>query len=658
MVAGIVLFALGRQEDARRTPATSSTPCPPSRCAAASRCTCSPTSRSGCATSTRSTASRLVAAIVLVALIPSATAIPALAALALVAALIAVGARRLRAHPLPRRARPPAPRAARMSPAPPPARLDAPARAVLHRHPRARPPRPRAQPGAPFIDLGRGNPDLPPPAHAIEALRAAALETADAGGARLPAVPGPCRSCARRSPTRYRGRPRRDARPRPRGRGRPRDQDGDHARLPGRRRRRRRDPAARPRLPRLPLGRRAGRRARRAAAARRRGRLPARLRRRGRSGAPRALPSSTTPPTRARRCERPGTFEAAVAFAPRARRLAAQRPRLRLPGLRRRAAPAASWRSEGARDVAIELWSPSKIYGMAGWRIGFAVGAAELDRPHPDAHRPPRRGRVDRPAARAGRGAALRPGRRRRSGARSTARAATCSSARCAPRAPTSRPPEGSFFVWWRLPARADAASALIEQARVGVAPGRGVRRPRRGLGAAVAGGRPTRTSPRRARRLRVRGARLHRDPAALASSVRFRCMAEAPTVLVVDDDAGFRAYVRAALEPTLPRSWRPPTASRPLEVAARASVPTAILLDWRMPGQSGITVCRALRAEPELVRRAHRDDHRAWTTSATARWPATRAPTRSSSRTPTRDALAFQVRRLLSPGGDAHAAG
>src|SRR3954464_12445246 len=28
-----------------------------------------------------------------------------------------------------------------------------------------------------FIDLGRGNPDLPPPQHAIEALRAAALET-------------------------------------------------------------------------------------------------------------------------------------------------------------------------------------------------------------------------------------------------------------------------------------------------------------------------------------------------------------------------------------------------------------------------------------------------------------------------------------------------
>src|SRR5437870_6482603 len=35
----------------------------------------------------------------------------------------------------------------------------------------------RAEPGPRFIDLGRGNPDLPPPPHAIEALRAAALET-------------------------------------------------------------------------------------------------------------------------------------------------------------------------------------------------------------------------------------------------------------------------------------------------------------------------------------------------------------------------------------------------------------------------------------------------------------------------------------------------
>src|SRR2546423_12029670 len=42
----------------------------------------------------------------------------------------------------------------------------------------------RAAPGPRFIDLGRGNPDLPPPAHALEAAREAMLETAP------PAVPG------------------------------------------------------------------------------------------------------------------------------------------------------------------------------------------------------------------------------------------------------------------------------------------------------------------------------------------------------------------------------------------------------------------------------------------------------------------------------------
>src|SRR5215208_2268553 len=35
----------------------------------------------------------------------------------------------------------------------------------------------REAPGPRFIDLGRGNPDLPPPEHAIEAVRAAALQT-------------------------------------------------------------------------------------------------------------------------------------------------------------------------------------------------------------------------------------------------------------------------------------------------------------------------------------------------------------------------------------------------------------------------------------------------------------------------------------------------
>src|SRR4051812_11645179 len=35
----------------------------------------------------------------------------------------------------------------------------------------------RERPGPRFIDLGRGNPDIPPPAHALEAVREAMLET-------------------------------------------------------------------------------------------------------------------------------------------------------------------------------------------------------------------------------------------------------------------------------------------------------------------------------------------------------------------------------------------------------------------------------------------------------------------------------------------------
>ena len=34
--------------------------------------------------------------------------------------------------------------------------------------------------------------------------------------------------------------------------------------------------------------------------------------------------------------------------------------------------------AEGARDVGVEMWSMSKSYGMAGWRIGFVLGNAEI----------------------------------------------------------------------------------------------------------------------------------------------------------------------------------------------------------------------------------------------------------------------------------------
>jgi DNA-binding response OmpR family regulator len=76
--------------------------------------------------------------------------------------------------------------------------------------------------------------------------------------------------------------------------------------------------------------------------------------------------------------------------------------------------------------------------------------------------------------------------------------------------------------------------------------------------------------------------------------------MAEA-TVLVVDDDAGFRGYVRAALEGERFRVVEGASGPDAVSVALRER-PDVILLDWRMPGQSGITACRNLRAEAELA--------------------------------------------------------
>lgn len=72
------------------------------------------------------------------------------------------------------------------------------------------------------------------------------------------------------------------------------------------------------------------------------------------------------------------------------------------------------------------------------------------------------------------------------------------------------------------------------------------------------------------------------------------------PTVLVVDDDAGFRAYVRAALEPSGAQVIEAGDGVQGVEVARQAR-PDVILLDWRMPGQSGIAALRTLRDEPLL---------------------------------------------------------
>jgi aminotransferase len=324
----------------------------------------------------------------------------------------------------------------------------------------------RAQPGVPFIDLGRGNPDLPPPAHAIAALRDAALETdtpivhgyppfgghldlkraiaeryaADHGVELDPerevaVIPGTktgimlaCLATA---------------------------EAGDAILLP--------DPGypdylsgaalAGARVLPLPLD-------------------PADGFQPDFDRAPdAALAVLNYPSNPTAALERPGTFEAAVAYA-HARGAWVLNDLaygfLAYDGARARSI----LEVDGARDVAVELWSPSKIYGMAGWRIGFAVGSPTLVARIQNL--------VDHLTAgvwtglQRGLAAALRSDQadvaeRRAIYARRRDLVVRTLTAAGAPPAPA----QGSFFVWWPLPDGV-TPETLIAQARVGVAPGQG----------------------------------------------------------------------------------------------------------------------------------------------------------------------------------------
>jgi aminotransferase len=170
-------------------------------------------------------------------------------------------------------------------------------------------------------------------------------------------------------------------------------------------------------------------------------------------------------------CARPGTFDAAVAFAhAHGTWLLNDLAYGFLAYDGRRAASVLE--SAGAREVAVELWSPSKIYGMAGWRIGFAVGAAEMIERI--------KLLVDHATAgvfsgiQRGLAVALRGDqadvderrevyRRRRDTLVSALRAA----------GGEIDAPEGTFYAWWRPPAGL-TAERLLREHRIGVAPGEG----------------------------------------------------------------------------------------------------------------------------------------------------------------------------------------
>jgi aminotransferase len=329
----------------------------------------------------------------------------------------------------------------------------------------------RDAPGPPLIDLGRGNPDLPPPAHAIEALRAAALETATVAVHGYPPFQGQADLRAAIA-ERYRADHGVDL-----------DPDREVAVVPGTKTgimlatlaaAGERDAVLLPdpgypdyrsavalaaaREVALPLDASTGHQPDFDA-------VPAHERDRAR------LLVLNYPSNPCAVCARPGTFERAVAFAHEhgcwlLNDLAYGF--LAFDGRR----GASVLECDGARDVAVELWSPSKIYGMAGWRVGFAVGAPELV------------GRIkallDHTAAgvftglQRGLVAALRGDqehvatrrevyRLRRDALVGTLRAAGAE----------IEAPEGTFYAWWRPPAGL-TPERLIAEHRLAVAPGEG----------------------------------------------------------------------------------------------------------------------------------------------------------------------------------------
>ena len=132
-------------------------------------------------------------------------------------------------------------------------------------------------------------------------------------------------------------------------------------------------------------------------------------------------------------------------------------------------APASFLAEPGAREVGVELFSLSKSYGMAGWRLGFVVGNAEVV------------ARVTwlQEHVRAGIFVALQ---------RAAIAALTGSQDTVAERralyearrdrvvdalAPLEPRCEGTFFVWLRLPERW-TCERLLTEARVALAPGEG----------------------------------------------------------------------------------------------------------------------------------------------------------------------------------------
>jgi L-glutamine---4-(methylsulfanyl)-2-oxobutanoate aminotransferase len=129
---------------------------------------------------------------------------------------------------------------------------------------------------------------------------------------------------------------------------------------------------------------------------------------------------------------------------------------------------AASFLAEpGSREVGVEMFSMSKSYGMAGWRLGFVVGNAEIVA-RVNLLQDHARAGIFAPVQQAGIAALRGPQetveeRRALYERRRDRVLAVLSDARS----------EGTFYVWWRLPEGLTPERLLTEH-RVAVAPGEG----------------------------------------------------------------------------------------------------------------------------------------------------------------------------------------
>jgi aminotransferase len=131
--------------------------------------------------------------------------------------------------------------------------------------------------------------------------------------------------------------------------------------------------------------------------------------------------------------------------------------------------PASFLAVDGAREIGFELFSMSKSYGMAGWRLGFAVGNAEIVARIEDLQNHQFAG-IFTAIQEAGIAALTGPQdtvEERRTLYEARRDRAVDALAGCSARG------EGTFFVWFELPDGL-TCEQLLENHRVAVAPGEG----------------------------------------------------------------------------------------------------------------------------------------------------------------------------------------